>query len=98
MRWFPIALTAALLAAGSAPSASTPAKLGLCVGCHGRDGRATLPGYPHLNGQDAEYLYQQLLAYKQGNRRHGPMQAVVGALSAAELRELAQYYAAQPCR
>lgn len=98
MKSFLLALSAVLLAAGPAQSASAPAKLGLCVGCHGRDGRATLPGYPHLNGQDAEYLYQQLLAYKQGTRRHGPMEAVVGALSATELRELAQYYAAQPCR
>ena len=35
--------------AGEAKSAS-------CAGCHGPQGAATIPGYPHLAGQKAGYL------------------------------------------
>jgi cytochrome c553 len=75
-----------------------PSRLGLCAACHGEDGRARIAGYPHLHGQDAAYLLEQLKAYKSGRREHAQMRAAVGSLSEAHLRELAQWYAKQdPC-
>lgn len=75
-----------------------PSRLGLCAACHGEDGRARIAGYPHLHGQDANYMFEQLKAYKSGRREHAQMRAAVGSLNDTHLRELAQWYANQdPC-
>ena len=74
-----------------------PKKLGLCVGCHGETGRATLAHYPNLHGQNAAYLSQSLQAYRAGTRKNAQMAAVVGLLSAADIEALARWYSAQPC-
>ena len=37
-----------------------PAKLGLCAGCHGDTGKAVLPDYPNLTGQNQRYLRPQI--------------------------------------
>ena len=83
-------------AAVSAPS--EPAKLGACVGCHGKNGVAIIKSYPNLNGQNVEYLELSLKAYQTGARKNAQMQGVVGMLSAADIRALAAYYAAQPAQ
>jgi cytochrome c553 len=72
-----------------------PRKLGLCVGCHGVDGHATIKGYPHLAAQDEEYLYAQLVAFQSGQRDNPPMRASVGSLSEQDMRELARWYSEQ---
>lgn len=99
-------LLAPLLGLGlSACSSGTPAgeavierppQLGMCASCHGVDGIALSPGNPHLAGQDEAYLRLSLQKYKSGERRHPPMQAVVGALKDADLDALARWYASQP--
>lgn len=76
--------------------AERPAQLGMCASCHGVDGIAFSPGNPHLAGQDEAYLRLSLQRYKSGERRHPPMQAVVGALQEADLDALARWYASQP--
>ncbi len=81
--------------AGAAPI-ERPAQLGMCASCHGVDGIAFAPGNPHLAGQDEAYLRLSLQKYKSGERRHPPMQAVVGALQDADLDALARWYASQP--
>lgn len=71
-----------------------------CVTCHGADGKALMPIYPNLAGQNANYIYQSLQAFKQGAT--GPranatvMPAMVAALSDQDMADLAAYYAAQP--
>lgn len=76
--------------------AERPAKLGMCVSCHGVDGIAIAPGNPHLAGQDEAYLRSALARYRSGERVHPPMQAVSGALSDADIEALARWYAQQP--
>jgi cytochrome c553 len=96
----PLLLVACTSETGSTPASTTtsaPAKLGLCASCHGIEGRSSIPGYPHLAGQDAAYLRAQLLAYRDGSRAHAQMQAIVGVLSEAEIEELANWYAGRPC-
>lgn len=73
-----------------------PPQLGMCASCHGVDGIALSPGNPHLAGQDEAYLRLSLQKYKSGERRHPPMQAVVGALQDADLDALSRWYASQP--
>lgn len=73
----------------------TPSKLGLCAGCHGADGRALLPNYPHLAGQNRLYLEKSLRAYRDGERQSAEMRAAVGHLTNEEIAELANYYSAK---
>lgn len=83
----------ASLASAQAPQ--KPARLGLCASCHGDTGRAPIRGMPHLAGQDLDYLKAALAAYRSGARDVAVMRAALGALTQAELDELAAWYAAQ---
>jgi len=85
---------AALLAAG-APDPARPAKLGLCVACHGENGLAITADAPHLAAQREPYLVVALGAYRSGTRKHAAMQAVAGTLSARDIAETSRWYAAQ---
>jgi cytochrome c553 len=80
----------------SAAPAARPAKLGQCVACHGERGHARLPGTPHLAGQDALYLANALRAYRTGDRRAVPMNAIANTLQPRDIEALARWYAAQP--
>lgn len=77
-------------------AASRPERLGLCVACHGEDGRGRSAGMPHLAGQDRVYLASALEQYRSGKRREPVMRAAAGGLSAADIDALARWYAAQP--
>ena len=74
-------------------NAARPPKLGLCAGCHGDTGKAVLPEYPNLTGQNQRYLANSLRAYQSGERKNSAMRAMVGTLTDAEIEELASYYA-----
>jgi len=88
-----LSLFAASAAVAEAPS--RPARLGLCASCHGESGRSAIKGTPHLAGQDLDYLKSALAAYRSGARDVAVMRAAVGALTPAELDELAAWFAAQ---
>ena len=84
------------LAADAAIANAPPAKLGLCVGCHGARGIASLSGYPHLAGQDAEYLRAAVNQYRDGSRPHAAMRAAVNAITQEDLDLIVAYYATLP--
>lgn len=90
-------LAAALLAtAGSAVRAQgAPAKAAVCVACHGEGGRSTITANPILAGQTARYLYLQMRDFQEGRRSDPQMAPMLKDLSRDELRELADYFAAQ---
>jgi cytochrome c553 len=85
---------AASAAAPLAATAEKPAKLGLCAACHGKLGRATLPSYPNLAGQNQSYLASALRAYQSGERQNAQMRSMVGSLSESDIEALSQYYSA----
>jgi cytochrome c553 len=89
---------ATLLAAGPAAAGdlATPEKVTVCAACHGADGKATQPIYPHLAGQYANYLEQALREYRAGTRKNPVMGPQAATLTDADIRQLAAYYAAQP--
>lgn len=104
-------VAAILLAACADPAASTagpgattadaalperPAKLGLCVACHGVDGTSRVPGTPHLGGQDRQYLERALSDYRSGKRQQVPMTSLANSLQPVDVQALAAWYAAQP--
>jgi cytochrome c553 len=76
-------------------TAAKPAKLGLCAGCHGETGKAILPQYPNIGGQNALYLEKSLKAYRSGERKSAEMRPMVGTLTDAEITEFANYFAQQ---
>jgi cytochrome c553 len=75
---------------------SMEARVQGCVTCHGQNGQGTQPGYfPRIAGKPATYLYNQLVAFRDGKRRYAPMNYLVAYLPNAYLREMAEYFAKQ---
>ncbi len=78
---------------GSTQASATAAA---CLACH--DAPATGPAaYPHLAGQGRGYLVEQLRAFKSGRRKDSTdaMNGLAAALSAHDIDQLANYFAAQ---
>lgn len=93
-----LGLVLALPGAGTgqaAPASSEMAQRAkACTGCHGERGRAAPDGYyPRLAGKPAGYLYEQLLAFRDGRRRYALMAHLLEPLSDRFLRDLAEYFA-----
>jgi cytochrome c553 len=87
-------LGAALSAAAPAVEDTLAARVVPCTACHGKEGRAAPDGYhPRIAGKPAGYLYNQLVNFRDGRRRYGPMVYLVDHLSDAYLREIADHFA-----
>jgi cytochrome c553 len=73
---------------------SMEARVQGCVTCHGQSGQGTSNGYfPRIAGKPAGYLYNQLIAFRDGTRRYPPMNYLVAYLPDSYLREMAEYFA-----
>lgn len=90
-----------LLGTGSA-AAQQPVPAGMaertaaCIACHGKQGRASGAGYlPRIAGKPQDYLYRQLLSFRDGRRVHAQMAYLLAPLSDAYLAEMAAYFAGQ---
>ena len=66
----------------------------LCAACHGADGISLLPDAPNLAGESNIYIDTQLKAFKRGKRESEIMSAIVADITEAEMREIADWYAA----
>jgi cytochrome c553 len=65
-----------------------------CTLCHGAQGRAARDGYyPRIAGKPADYLYRQLLNFRDGRRVYPLMTGLLDPLSDAYLREIAEHFA-----
>jgi cytochrome c553 len=88
-----IAATPMLAQAGDA--AAGKAKSVMCTSCHGANGKAAIPTYPNLAGQNAAYLEMALKDYKNG-KRNGAQSAIMAGmakpLTDADIANLAAYY------
>jgi cytochrome c553 len=75
---------------------SMEARVQGCVTCHGQSGQGTNDGYfPRIAGKPAGYLYNQLVAFRDGSRKYPPMNYLVAYLPDAYLREIAEHFAQQ---
>jgi cytochrome c553 len=90
-------LSGASASAAAAAEVPRPGKLGLCVACHGEDGRGQQPGQPHLAGQDEAYLRSALHRYRDGQRSDSVMNAIAGTLAPADIEALSRWYASRGC-
>jgi cytochrome c553 len=70
----------------------------VCVSCHGEQGVAVSPDFPHLAGQSGAAIYKQLHDYRTGSRTHPLMTDLAKALEEQAIADVAAYYAAQPQR
>ncbi|WP_394688642.1 c-type cytochrome [Hoeflea sp.] len=66
---------------------------GQCRTCHGIDGYATIPIAPHIGGEPASYLRNQLTAFRDGTRTHEMMSVVAKTLTDEQIDHLAAWYA-----
>ena len=65
----------------------------VCSGCHTETGKGT-NRYPRLAGQHAQYLVQQMLAYKSGERKNDDrelMRAVATRMTEPEIRAVSEF-------
>jgi cytochrome c553 len=77
-------------AAGDA--AAGQQKAGMCVGCHGADGKG-VGDNPAIAGADAASVADALRAFKAGERNNPAKQALLGSLSDADIDDVAAYVA-----
>lgn len=101
-------LVLAAFAASAIPAAAAevvgnpkaaPAKIEMCIGCHG------IPHYktafpevyqvPKIGGQSAKYIESALKAYRKGDRKHPSMLNVAKSMSDQDIADVAAYYAQQ---
>ena len=78
------------------PPDTMAARVEACTPCHGNQGEGTSDVYfPRLAGKPAGYLYNQLLAFKNGRRKYPPMNYLLEYLGEPYLQEMAEYFAEQ---
>ena len=70
-------------------------RLAACASCHGKQGEGGRRNeyYPRIAGKPAEYLYRQLVHFRDGRRTYPQMVYFTRHLSDAYLREIAEHYA-----
>ena len=102
--WAAFAATAATTTAAAAAEVvgnpkAAPAKIEMCIGCHGIPGyKASFPEVyrvPMIGGQSAKYIESALHAYKKGDRKHPSMRGIAASLSDQDIADVAAYYAQQ---
>jgi cytochrome c553 len=78
------------------PPDTMAARVEACTPCHGDQGRGTSDVYfPRLAGKPAGYLYNQLVAFKNGRRKYPPMNYLLEFLTDPYLQDIADYFASQ---
>jgi len=85
----------AVKTAGAEPVGKAPAAVATCQACHSRDGVGIMGMYPTLSGQHADYLEHTLTDYQKGARKNGIMAPFAAQLKPEEVKEVAEYFAAQ---
>jgi len=71
------------------------AKAGICRTCHGLNGYAKMPLAPHIGGENALYIENQLHAFHDGTRVNEMMSVVAAGLDDEAIADLAAWYASQ---
>jgi cytochrome c553 len=83
------ASAASVRAAGDAAAGAEKAKG--CASCHGIDGKGRIP----LAGKNANYLAEQLRAFKSGVRKEQMMNMMANSLSEQDIADLAAYFSSK---
>ena len=94
-------LVSTVLSLGVAQAQTTPqppdtmaARVLACASCHGAEGEGTSDVYfPRLAGKPAGYLYNQLVAFRDGRRKYPPMNYLLDFLPDPYLKQMAEHFA-----
>lgn len=91
-------ISAIMLICGSVGAVAADAEAGktksvVCAACHGANGKAAIPMYPHLAGQNEQYLVLQLKAFRDGTRKNPVMAPMAKGLTDADIDNLSAFYA-----
>ncbi|RZS81617.1 c-type cytochrome [Pigmentiphaga kullae] len=71
-------------------------RMAACTACHGEQGRAGPDGYyPRIAGKPADYLYNQLVYFRAGQRQYRPMQHLLENMSDEYLKQIAVWFSEQ---
>ena len=98
---FPIRFAASLLlvislqAVAEGDAASGQAKAAFCAACHGADGNSTVPQWPKLAGQHADYIVREFGLIKAGKRPVPEMVAIVPSISDQDIQDIAAWFSSQ---
>lgn len=67
-----------------------------CTACHGDEGRAGPDGYyPRIAGKPADYLFAQLLHFRDGRRPYDLMRRLLAPLSDEHMADIAAHFSRQ---
>lgn len=90
------ATNAAFAQTAERPPDTMEARVLACASCHGAKGEGTNNAYfPRLAGKPSGYLFNQLLAFRNGRRHYPPMNYLLEYLPEDYLKAMAEYFAAQ---
>jgi len=88
-------LLISLHAAAEGDAGAGQSKAAVCAACHGVDGNSTVPQWPKLAGQHADYLVRQFGLIKSGARPVPEMAGIVGGVSEQDIADIAAWYSSQ---
>lgn len=71
-------------------------KARMCVGCHGPQGISRVASYPSLAGKPADYLSQQLQAFRSGERENPMMTSIAKSIAEEDIAILSAYFSNLP--
>jgi len=97
-------LVARAFAAEPAPAAKVdPAKgatiaAATCAACHSSDGTRGSAANPILQGQHPDYVAKQLADFKSGKRASPIMKPIAAAMSEADMKNVAAFYAGKQAK
>jgi cytochrome c553 len=79
-----------------AQSAGSPGIVKVCTPCHGVNGQGHNVETPTLAGQSEIYLYNQLMAFRNGTREYSIMTTIARNLTEREIEQIVAYYSILP--
>jgi cytochrome c553 len=77
------------------PATARPKASETCLACHGTNGVGITADYPTIAGQHQDYIERALHDYQKGGRKNPVMAGMAATLTAADIVQLAAYYAGQ---
>ena len=83
--------------AGPADIAAGKKLSATCAGCHGPSGVSAVAAFPNLACQKQDYLLAALTDFKSGKRVNPMMGGIAKGLSAADMQNVAAYFAGMAC-
>lgn len=67
-----------------------------CSGCHGENGVSSIPAYPSLAGQNANYTFKELNDYAANDRKSEIMAPIAQSLSKKDMADIAAWFSSLP--